>query len=159
MARDATKVKKKDQLLDNPPVLAPKGEKRGKGRGFPYEPNEADRTIVKLCCFVGLSQEETARLLDNGRGVSATCLRDHYRNEWEVGKSQMLAKVAATLYGIATNPRHPQAASSCIFILKSQARWRTTDPTTVEAKIEKPSGEDAPMTFTLKIGERDGDEH
>ena len=151
MARSATNVKQKDQPID---TSAKPPRKRGGGKDrFIYTPTEADRTIVKLCRFTGFSQEETARLLNNGEGVSPTCLRDHFKNEWENGKAQMLAKVSGTLFGIATNPRHPQAASSCMFILKSQARWRTTDPLEAEAKVEKSAADDV-ITFTLKIGER-----
>ena len=166
MARGATNVKENNQSGDKKVAATAVAKKPRKVSAVSlmnlhniknkYVPSDADKTIVKLATLLSLTTEEIARMLNGGKGIAKSTLYDHFRDELTNGKQQLLTKVAASLYGIATNPSHPQAASSCMFILKTKGQWRTADSiNSVDVAVEKGAGAEAPIRFTLKIGERE----
>jgi hypothetical protein len=122
----------------------------------PHEATEQTRKMVMLCMALNYTHEQTARMV----GISEPTLRKHYAKELAEGAEKMLAAVAGNLFTIATQQRDLKAAlTGCIFIMKTRGGWRTRDGD-LEAEVKAKQGEDGEqtMTFTLKIGERDGAE-
>jgi hypothetical protein len=167
MAHSATKINEKNHKNDTFLKSTPKPQPKKKGRGVRGEPasgqknlihqplfipTDADRTVVKLAAAIGYSQDQACRLVNSGRGVAQSTFSKYFGDEWAIGRDQVLAAVAGNLINIARSPTHPQAATSAIFILKTQLRWRTADPIPME--VEASSG---PLKFTLRIGERNDD--
>lgn len=57
-------------------------------------------------------------------GISHLTLRRKFRAELDVGHIEAGAKVAATLFAMATDPKHPRAAICAMFYLKCRAGWK-----------------------------------
>ena len=80
-----------------------------------HVPTPESREKVKMLKLVGATDEQVGRIL----GVSVDCLVEHYRQDLDDGKAEVLGKVAQTLYQKALDGD----VTSCIFILKTKARW------------------------------------
>lgn len=121
-----------------------------------HVPTDQTRKMVMLCMALQYTQAQTCSMV----GVSEKTLRLHYEKELAEGADKMLAAVAGNLFTIATQQRDLKAAlSACIFIMKTRAGWRTTEgPIEAEATTSTNDVGEQTMTFTLKIGERDGAE-
>ena len=80
-----------------------------------HVPTPESREKVRMLKLVGATDEQVGRIL----GMSVDCLVEHYRQDLDDGKAEVLGKVAQTLYQKALDGD----VTSCIFILKTKARW------------------------------------
>ncbi len=123
-----------------------------KGGRPPHEPNEKTRSQVKTLAAMGIEVPDIVKVI----GLSAPTLRKHYKHELQTGKIEANAKVAGTLYKLATDATKPNVTAA-IFWLKTQAGWREADqrPFFVEEvkppKIGKKDAANAAAT-TAQVG-------
>ena len=82
-----------------------------------FEPTEDDRRTVRALSGYGVPQESIAIHL----GIDAKTLRKYFRNELDRGSVEATAKVAQTLFHLATIDRNVTAV---IFWMKARAGWR-----------------------------------
>ena len=82
----------------------------------PHKPTDKQRGQVSAFVSYGLQHNEIAKQI----GIDGKTLRKHYREELDTGKLVASAKVAQTLFSIATVDRN---VGACIFWLKAQAGW------------------------------------
>ena len=80
-----------------------------------HVPTPESREKVRMLKLVGATDEQVGRIL----GMSVDCLVEHYRQDLDDGKAEVLGKVAQTLYQKALEGD----VTSCIFILKTKAKW------------------------------------
>jgi hypothetical protein len=95
-------------------------EKRQRGRPK-HIPTQKDREIASFASAVGIPQETIGRLI----GVCHVTLREHYRDELDLGMARANFAVGRNLYRIATGDT-PHAASAGMFWMKTRAGWRET---------------------------------
>lgn len=100
----------------------------------PCEPTPEDRRMVRAFAGFGVPQEDIARHL----GLDPKTLRKHFRDELDRGIVEANAKVAQSLFQMATQGKNVAAA---IFWMKARGRWREKhgdDPTEVSegTKVE-----------------------
>ena len=82
------------------------------------EPTDEQRRLVKTLSAYGIPQEQIAREV----GVrSEKTLRRHFREELDRGLMEANAKVAQTLFRMASSG---ESAAATFFWLKSRAGWR-----------------------------------
>lgn len=80
-------------------------------------PTEEQRRKVKALSACGTPHDKIAEML----GIrSPKTLRKHYRSELDLGALEANAKVASTLFQMATSGEHPTAS---MFWLKCRAGW------------------------------------
>jgi len=103
--------------------------KRRAGRPA-YEPTDKERAQVKMLAAFGVREDDICKLL----GISPPTLRKHFPGELELGHIEANAKVAQSLFRMATNPAKPNVAAA-IFWLKVRAGWK--DPGAVGAKEQR----------------------
>lgn len=142
------------ELFARPGV--PKPKKTLDGRA--YQPSHAERQLVLLMKVAGFTQERAARQLDWPYGIDVKTFRKHFEDEWDSAEDRLHALVLGTQVKIATDPAHPKVALAGIFLLKARFGYRDHDPRQTTAEVTLPPGADggdAPVKFTLKIGERD----
>ena len=82
-----------------------------------HSPSEEDRRTVKALSGYGVPQEDIAIHMD----MDAKTLRKHYRRELDRGTIEANAKVAQTLFTMATADKNVAAA---IFWMKARGGWR-----------------------------------
>jgi hypothetical protein len=80
---------------------------------------------VALLAGYGITQPEIGRLI----GCSDRTLRTYYREELDTGATIASAKVAESLFQMATRDKIPAAA---IFWLKARAGWREKQDLTID---------------------------
>ena len=83
----------------------------------PFEPTEEQRRLVRAMAGFGLPQENIAVLID----VDMDMLRARFRHELDRGAAEGIAKVAQTLFQMATVDKN---VSAVIFWMKARAGWR-----------------------------------
>ena len=140
--------KAKDSKTPGKPenVVAFATKKRGGTPGNAHQPTNESRQLVQAYCWSGLTQERIASHL----GISVPTLTKHYRDELDHGKEKMLAKVASTIFGIATQTRDLKASlTASIFILKTQGGWREN------AEQNTDDGKDREVVVSLNIGDKE----
>ncbi len=86
-------------------------------QGVTYEPTEEQRKTVRAMSGFGIPQPDIATLLE----IDAKTLRKHFRRELDRGSIEATAKVAQTLFQMATSGQNTAAA---IFWMKARAGWR-----------------------------------
>jgi hypothetical protein len=86
-------------------------------QGAPFEPTEEQRRTVRAMSGFGVPQDGIAALL----GIDPKTLRKHFRRELDRGAVEATAKVAQSLFRMATEGRSVAAA---IFWMKARAGWR-----------------------------------
>lgn len=84
----------------------------------PYEPTEKDRQQVKTLAAMGVPDYDIAKVMQ----LSGPTLRKHFFHELESGHIEANAKVAQSLFKMATDSEKPNV-SAAIFWLKTRARW------------------------------------
>jgi hypothetical protein len=84
---------------------------------MPFEPSDEQRRMVKALAGFGVPQQDIATHL----GIDAKTLRKHFRGELDGGSIEANAKVAQSLFAMATQDKNVAAA---IFWLKARAGWR-----------------------------------
>ncbi len=88
----------------------------GAGRK-PYEPTEKDRKTVEAMTACGMTNDDIGAVI----GVSDVTLRKHFRTELDLGMIRANAKVAATLFSMATSGQCPAAT---FFWMKVRLHWK-----------------------------------
>src|SRR4028119_401023 len=83
----------------------------------PFEATEEQRRTVRAMAGYGVPHDDIATLLE----VDPKTLRKHFRRELDRGSIEATAKVAQTLFGMATSGQNVAAA---IFWMKARAGWR-----------------------------------
>jgi DNA-binding XRE family transcriptional regulator len=83
----------------------------------PFEPAEKDQRTVQAMAACGMPQEDIARVL----GISKPTLQKHFRETLNTAAISANAKVAATLFQMATSGTNPAAT---FFWAKCRMRWK-----------------------------------
>ncbi len=86
-------------------------------QGVAFEPTDEQRRTVRAMAGFGVPHEDIATLLE----IDAKTLRKHFRRELDRGSIEATAKVAQTLFAMATSGQNVAAA---IFWMKARAGWR-----------------------------------
>ena len=97
----------------------------------PFEPTEAQRRLVRAMAGFGVPQEGIATLLE----IDPKTLRRHFRAELDRGAVEATAKVAQSLFQMATQGRNVAAA---IFWMKARAGWRERHEVAVSTAAMSP---------------------
>ena len=87
--------------------------------GWLFEPTDDQRRTVKALSGYGVPQEGIAIHI----GIDAKTLRKHFRDQLDRGSVEATAKVAQTLFHLATVEKN---VASVIFWMKARAGWRET---------------------------------
>src|SRR5450631_3991072 len=82
-----------------------------------FEPTEEQRRTVKAMSGFGVPQPDIATHV----GIDPKTLRKHFREELDRGAIEATAKVAQSLFNMATQGNNVAAA---IFWMKARAGWR-----------------------------------
>jgi hypothetical protein len=82
----------------------------------PFQPTEENRRTVLAMAGYGIPHDHIAVVV----GIAPMTLRKHFRAELDTGETLANAKVAETLYRMATSGENVAAA---IFWLKARAGW------------------------------------
>jgi hypothetical protein len=90
-----------------------------------HRPTDDSRRQVALLAGYGITQPDIAKLIS----ISDRTLRLYYRNELDTGHITASAKVAASLFEMATKNKVPAAA---IFWLKARAGWKDRQDLTID---------------------------
>lgn len=88
-----------------------------------HEPTTATRGAVESMVAYGIPQDEIAKSL----GITKPTLAKHYREEIDTAATRANARVAQTLYKMATDPNHKSCAASAMFWAKTRMGWRETN--------------------------------
>lgn len=107
-------------------------------------PTPLSRQQVESLSGMGIPQDQIALLIGCGSGST---LRRHYRNELNLGLAKANNSVVATLYGIATDRKHPKSAAAAIFWTKARMGWK--DRSTVEHT--GPGGQPLPVGERTRV--------
>lgn len=86
-------------------------------QGVRFDPTEEQRRTVRAMSGFGIPQEDIALFLD----IEPKTLRKHFRRELDRGMVEATAKVAQSLFQMATTGNNVAAA---IFWMKARAGWR-----------------------------------
>ncbi len=106
-----------------------------------YIPNEIDRQKVSKLCALGTPQTQIGIAI----GVTPPTLRKHYRKELTEASIEANAKVAETLFNMATSGKYPAAT---IFWAKTRNRF-TTSTQEESPSLPKPSEPKPPSTIVV----------
>lgn len=97
-------------------------------RGVLFQPTEEQRRLVRALAGFGVTHDDIAVQV----GCEPKTLRKHFRDDLDRGSVEATAKVAQSLFQMATTGKNVAAA---IFWMKARAGWRekhevqvTTDP-------------------------------
>lgn len=129
-------------------------DKKRRGGTPEFTPTNDQRQLVMLGVAVGWTQEQIAKQINWPDGISEVTLRKYFADELEHGGARVMARVAGTLLGVATDKSHPKMVTAAIFWLKARHQWRDSAGLTI-----KPSGEgvaedgDDVVEFTVRIGD------
>jgi len=86
-------------------------------QGVEFEPTEEQRRLVRAMAGFGIRQDDIAAHLE----IDPKTLRKHFRRELDRGAVEANAKVAQSLFNMATQGNNVAAA---IFWMKARAGWR-----------------------------------
>ena len=86
-------------------------------QGVKFQPTDEQRRLVHAMAGFGIQHEGIATHLD----IDAKTLRLHFRRELDRGSVDATAKVAQSLFQMATQDRNVAAA---IFWMKARGGWR-----------------------------------
>lgn len=104
-------------------------------QGREFEPTEEQKKTVRGMAGYGIPHEGIATILN----IDAKTLRKHFRRELDLGSVQANAKVAQSLFNMATEDKNVAAA---IFWLKIRANWREKIDINVTSEPRELSDED-----------------
>lgn len=103
------------------PATKRAGAKETRGRPS-HQPTAKERAQVKMLAAMNIGRAEMAVFL----GVSVGTIDKYFSNEIKMGQIEANAKVSASLYRAATDPKKPNVVAA-IFWLKARAGWREND--------------------------------
>jgi hypothetical protein len=95
-------------------------------QGHAFDATEEQRKTVRVMSAFGIRQAEITILLD----INPKTLRLHFRRELDRGSVEATAKVAQTLFQMATSG---QSTAASIFWMKERAGWREKHEVQVSA--------------------------
>lgn len=95
----------------------------------PHEPTAQTRKMVETFSAFGIPQLDIARVI----GISAPTLREHYRDELDLGLIKANAAVAQNLFTIATKQTR-EGLDAAKFWLRTRAGWTDAVPRTPEGE-------------------------
>lgn len=104
--------------------------------GVLFEPTEDQRRTVRALSGYGVPQDGIAIHI----GIDAKTLRKHFRDELDRGSVEATAKVAQTLFHLATVEKNVPAV---IFWMKARAGWREKN------QIELTGADDGPLRHQM----------
>ena len=87
-----------------------------------HKANDEHRKTVSMLSGLGVRDSDIAITL----GITGPTLRKYYEQELAKGHAEANAKVAQSLFNMATNPDKPNVAAA-IFWMKCRAGWRELD--------------------------------
>lgn len=103
-----------------------------------HEPTDRDRKVVKAMASYGMAQDIIAETL----AISEPTLRKHYRSELALARSEFHTAIANRLAlfaaGRVEGALPSDSLRACIFIAKTQLRWRESESVEVTGKDGKP---------------------
>ena len=86
-----------------------------------FKPTDEQRKTVRAMAAYGVPQDDICLVI----GISKPTLHKAFRHELDTAMAEANAKVAQTLFNLATKHNNVSAA---IFWLKARAKWRENDP-------------------------------
>jgi len=89
----------------------------------PFEPKPDQRRMVKAMTAYGIPQLDICSVV----GISLPTLHKYFHQEIAVAAAEANAKVAQTLFNVATQGTGKEAVTACIFWLKCRAGWCDTE--------------------------------
>ena len=104
----------------------------------PFQPTDEQRKTVRVMAGFGIPQPDIATLLE----IDPKTLRLHFRRELDRGSIEATAKVAQTLFQMATSGQNTAAS---IFWMKARAGWREKQIVEVEDRRPLASLSDAEL--------------
>jgi len=93
---------------------------------------EEMRAQVQAMTGFGLTRDQIAAVL----GKSEATIKRHFKKELATGKLKAMAKVAESLYMIATKGKGSPQVSAAIFWLRTQGRWTSVENVNVNMPQE-----------------------
>ena len=111
------------------------------------EPNEEQRRLARAMAGFGLPEHDIAVLIN----VDVATLRQHFRRDLELGAVEGSAKVAQTLFLLATRDKN---VSACIFWAKARMGW--SEKTGVELTGKDGAPLDVPSIVVTFVHAEDG---
>ena len=112
-----------------------------------FEVGEAERELVKELAGLGIRQSDICRLIRRkGKPIGETTLRKHFADELDLGGIEANARVAMTLFKMATSGEHPGMTA---FWLKCRAGWRETQVHEISGPDGEPLAAPLPPSFTV----------
>ena len=111
-----------------------------------HEPTAATRGAVESMTAYGIPQDEIARSL----GITANTLRKHYGEEIDTAATKANARVAQTLFKMATDINHKSCAASAMFWAKTRMGWRETTHVEMTGKDSGPIQHEATVSDDLR---------
>lgn len=100
------------------PAAKAAGAKETRGRPS-HQPTAKERAQVKMLAAMNIGRADMAVFL----GVSVGTIDKYFGNDIKMGQIEANAKVSASLYRAATDPKKPSVIAA-IFWLKARAGWR-----------------------------------
>jgi hypothetical protein len=88
-----------------------------------HEPTAQSRAMAETFSAFGIPQDDIARLI----GITGPTLREHYREELDLGLLKANAKVAQNLFTIACKPTR-EGLDAAKFWLRVRAGWSEYSP-------------------------------
>jgi hypothetical protein len=89
-----------------------------------HKPTAVQRKLVEEMAAYGIPEEAIARVV----AIDPKTLRQHYRDELDLGHVNANTKVARNLFTMATGTGR-EAVTAAIFWLKTRAGWSEYSPT------------------------------
>ena len=111
-------------------------------QGVEFEPSEEQRRLVRAMAGFGIRQDDIAAHLE----IDPKTLRKHFRRELDRGTVEANAKVAQSLFNMATQGNNVAAA---IFWMKARAGWREKHDLEVSGKDGAPLVPAPPPPITV----------
>lgn len=112
-----------------------------KGGMTAFEATPQQRANVEYLIGLGLTHIQIAGVVINprtGKKISDTTLREHFRDELDVGATKLQIGVMKSLYQKAMSTDHPQGATCAIFLAKT--RYGLTEAQKITHEVEANSG-------------------
>lgn len=115
-----------------------------------FEPSDEQRRTVRALSGFGVPQPDIAVHV----GIDPKTLREHFREELDRGSIEATAKVAQSLFNMATSGNNVAAA---IFWMKARAGWREKNNLEITGKDGTPIGPTGiTVTFVRPADSGDG---
>ena len=96
-----------------------------------HEPTAQTRAMVETFAAFGIPQDDIAKVI----GITPPTLREHYRDELDLGLIKANAKVAQNLFTIACKPSR-EGLTAAMFWLRGRAGWSEYAPRRVESDVQ-----------------------